>query len=519
MIGQKGSPGSQGNRGPAFRGPQDWNMCTEYGSADYQFYKGAEGEPYIDIVVYNGYYYLCKKSYSDKSILPTNTTYWQLGDKVGLIAAAVLFADNAFFGDAIVSGNWLISANGTIDGTTYTKGSYYRSASYELAYNLFNANSPLGADIQKLANATATTINSTTATTIKTSVYLEAGRVYFLTCEGYTTNGSNPLFIRLIKQDDSSIALTPVTLDSTSTTASANRRTGYIHIKQTGTYNVVLAHTADVGTSGTLTSILLVEKCFAPFFALNLLTGKTYQKDIYVSGGVRSPFTYLGRGSTFANDFSDNIAVYSASASSYALPWTTDQSGRKIVITNYYWNGNYSTSAGYAQLTAPDGKYFYEDGIQKSTIKLSREAVELLGYGDTNSFYGWIVLKRIDLGTVSRYGHHMKMLAVGRVTGTASDATISYHSFDGTTLSVTRSERGVYTVSWSNENWFADANSVFAMVCGYGVVVENGDNPLYASVKTQTKTSITVQTADDDSRNDGSFSFFLMNFDDWIYLH
>ena len=57
------------------------------------------------------------------------------------------------------------------------------------------------------------------------------------------------------------------------------------------------------------------------------------------------------------------------------------------------------------------------------------------------------------------------------------------------------------------------------MVCGYGVIVENNENPLYASVKTQTKTSITVQTADDDSRNDGSFSFFLMNFDDWIYLH
>lgn len=243
----------------------------------------------------------------------------------------------------------------------------------------------------------------------------------------------------------------------------------------------------------------------------------TFQ-NVLVKGGLRSPFSFLSRGSTFSNDFSDNIAVYSASQSSYALPWTVAQSGRKVVITNYYWNGSYSTASGYAQLTAPSGYYFYEDGIQKSSIKLSREAVELLGYGDTNTFYGWIVLKRIDLGTQNRYGHQMKMLAVGRVTGTASGASVSYHSFDGTTMSVKRDGQGIYTLSWSNSNWFGSADDVFAMVCGYGVIVENNDNPLYASVKTQTKTSITVQTADDDSRNDGSFSFFIMNFNDWIYL-
>lgn len=55
------------------------------------------------------------------------------------------------------------------------------------------------------------------------------------------------------------------------------------------------------------------------------------------------------------------------------------------------------------------------------------------------------------------------------------------------------------------------------MVCGYGVI-DGGSGPLFASVKSQTKTSITVQTADDDSRNDGAFNFFLMNFNDWIYL-
>ena len=222
-------------------------------------------------------------------------------------------------------------------------------------------------------------------------------------------------------------------------------------------------------------------------------------------------------GGSFSTDFNDNVAVYSGSETSYSLPWDASQSGRKVVITNYYWNGNYSTSSGFAKITAPSGKYFYEDGVTKSTLKLSREAVELLGYGDAINFYGWVVLKRIDLGTVSRYGHHMKMLASGRVTGSSSGASVSYHTFDGSEMSVTRDDIGVYTLSWNNNNWYADEGHVFVMVCGYGVI-DGGSGPLYASVKSQTKTSITVQTADDDSRNDGAFNFFLMNFNDWIYL-
>jgi hypothetical protein len=506
--GTPGSPGSQGNRGPALRGPQDWNLCTEYGTVNYQFYKGAEGEPYIDIVTYNGYFYLCKKSYSDKTILPTNSTYWQLGDKVGLVAAAVMFAEHGYFGDAIISGSWLISANGTIDGTVYNKGSKYQN---ELAYNLFNADSPLGADIQKYYSEVTSTIGTSSATLNKATVSLQAGRVYYMQCAGYTSNTSHPLYVRLVKTDDSSVTITPINLNTTSSQA----RSGYARITQSGDYYIQLYH--DTGYTGTLNMCKLVEKCFAPYYALNLKNGKVYQVDAYLNGGMRSPFTYLGRGNTFSEDFSDNVAVYSASQSTYALPWSTDQSGRKVTITNYYWNGSYSTASGYAEITAPTGKYFYEDGVTKSSIKLSREAVELLGYGDTSTFYGWIVLKRIDLGTQNRYGHPMKMLANGRVTGTTSGASIIYHTFDGTTLTVTRNSQGRYTITWNNANWFADSSHVFAIATGFGNI-SNGTNPVWAQVESQTTTSITIRTADDASLNDGSFNFFIMNFNDWIYL-
>lgn len=263
---------------------------------------------------------------------------------------------------------------------------------------------------------------------------------------------------------------------------------------------------------------------FAPNFCVDLKLGDAYFNHASLRGGSRSPFTYAEYSNIWddsTQEFSDNIALKSSdNVTIYDLLWDVSQSGRRITLTNYYWNGQYSVSASGAQITAPNGCYFFEDGIRKTKISLSREAVELLGYGDNTTFYGWIVLNRIDLGTTKRYGHQMKMLAWGRVTYVNDNRlNVNYHAFDGTetTMSATRSSKGVYVLSWDNNDWFAEAGHVFAMVCGYGEAVEK-PNPIFASVLTQTTNSVTVQIADDSSRNDGAFNFFLMNFNDWLYL-
>ena len=280
-TGDPGAPGGQGSRGPALRGPQAWSDCE----VGYQFYSGAEGEPYKDIVLYNGYFYSCKKTHQKATnILPTNITYWTLGDKVELIAANVLFAEHGFFGDAIISGQWLISANGTINGTAYTKGQTYNS---ELAYNLFNADSPLGDDITRYNNTQGTSISSTEATAQKGTVNLEAGRVYYMTCVGFTNVASNLLYVRLVKSDDSSVSVTPINLNSTS----AVTRSGYAHITKSGTYRIELYHSTGNG-NGVLNTCKIVEKCFAPVYALNLRTGKVYQNDAYISGKVEANLFY-----------------------------------------------------------------------------------------------------------------------------------------------------------------------------------------------------------------------------------
>lgn len=89
--------GEKGERGAVLRGPQDWNELGD----GYQFYSGASGELYLDSIYYNGNFYLCKKSHTKSSLnYPGSTTdnnngYWQLGDKIALVAATVLLAEYA----------------------------------------------------------------------------------------------------------------------------------------------------------------------------------------------------------------------------------------------------------------------------------------------------------------------------------------------------------------------------------------------------------------------------------------
>lgn len=84
----------KGERGATPRGPQDWESLN----TGYQFYSGADGEPYLDFVVYKNNYYLCKKSHTKTSTnYPTSSVdstrgYWQLGDKIDMVATQLLLA-------------------------------------------------------------------------------------------------------------------------------------------------------------------------------------------------------------------------------------------------------------------------------------------------------------------------------------------------------------------------------------------------------------------------------------------
>lgn len=91
---EDGADGGKGERGATLRGPQNWSEV----SSGYHFYSGAAGEPYLDVVIYENNYYLCKKSHTKNARnyptggLDDTNGYWQLGDKIDLVATKVLLA-------------------------------------------------------------------------------------------------------------------------------------------------------------------------------------------------------------------------------------------------------------------------------------------------------------------------------------------------------------------------------------------------------------------------------------------
>lgn len=240
--------------------------------------------------------------------------------------------------------------------------------------------------------------------------------------------------------------------------------------------------------------------------------------DVLLQGSLRNPFVQEtdsivvgGKQSTH-----DNVATISVGGGWITdgnLEWDVKQSGRRMCITNYRWGSQYSQ--GMIEYTAPTGKYFYENGISKNYLRLSRECVELIGYGTSTQFYGWIVLNRINLMTESRYGRKLNALAMGIVTGSSSETSISYKTFDGTTMSVSRTGEGQYRVNFSS-TWFNSANDCIAIVTGLGYSQGSSEAPIKATVIGRYSSYITVNTSDDASRNDGSFMFIILNINDWL---
>lgn len=240
--------------------------------------------------------------------------------------------------------------------------------------------------------------------------------------------------------------------------------------------------------------------------------------DIIIQGSMRSPFvretdTIIIGGEQSTHDNVVPIASGGGWVTAGTLEWGVEQSGRRMCIANYRWGS--SITEGQIGYSAPTGKYFYEDGIAKSSIHLSRECVELMGYGTSTQFYGWIVLNRINLGTNSRYGRKLNVLAQGTVTGTSSGASISYKTFDDSILSVSRLGEGRYRVNVPT-NWGLIAGSYIVMTTGKGYSLGSSSAPIKATVINLQSTYFDIDTSDDASRNDGSFIFQIINLNDWL---
>lgn len=241
-------------------------------------------------------------------------------------------------------------------------------------------------------------------------------------------------------------------------------------------------------------------------------------ENIKVIGSMRNPFNLAS--DSFDTNYSDNVAMLSNDKDSwltaYSMPWDVSQNGRRLTIVNYKWGS--TLAYGKADIDAPSGKYFFEDGIQKSKLKISREIIEMIGYGTTTEFYGWIVLNRIDLATTQKYGHCLKALAVGTVSGgdSSSNTSITSSTFDGSILTVSRQSEGLYRIYYPR-TWFAYSSYCHVILTGRGVCYGHS-SPVKATMHSLGNGYFDVTTSDDATINDGSFDFVIYNASDFDIL-
>lgn len=113
---RKGDTGEKGERGAVLRGPQAWSDCA----TGYAFQAGGAGEKWQDVVIYGNNYYSCVKSHTKTaSNYPGSTTainngYWQLGDKIELVATKILLATYALVKNLGVEAIDMKDANGNV---------------------------------------------------------------------------------------------------------------------------------------------------------------------------------------------------------------------------------------------------------------------------------------------------------------------------------------------------------------------------------------------------------------------
>ena len=204
-----------------------------------------------------------------------------------------------------------------------------------------------------------------------------------------------------------------------------------------------------------------------------------------------------------------------------------------IKLTQKYIIGN--TLGNTIWIQKPTDKkstvFFYENGIEKQSIDISRELVTLLGYGDTKRFYGWIVVDRVDVNTNYLYGKNFKCLAYGciHITNNAFDTTKTYCStFDGTPITIYNMYNkykddayyGKYRIEF-DESW--DKTLPYCIVIATGLNGGDDDEGRNVTVTPYTNFSkeptkgieFLTTGSDTDPVIDSGFNFIMFNYLDF----
>jgi hypothetical protein len=241
--------------------------------------------------------------------------------------------------------------------------------------------------------------------------------------------------------------------------------------------------------------------------------GRVYAINIYVEGSLRSPFRKV-EGYWEEDGGDDNIHdnVFIDAGGSWGTPfellWDISQSGRRRTIV---------VRGGGQTLSAPSGKYFYEDGLQKNTLVLNNELVDVIGYADNTGFLGWVVQSRNNIATTYKYGRNLRAMAVGRIyptSGNVANASM-YETYDGSELTIVNTGTGVWQITMPS-GWFSGANSYILSLTPES---DDESEEIWIKAFERTATSFKVRTETYAALNSTTvtraFSFIIYNIEDW----
>lgn len=180
------------------------------------------------------------------------------------------------------------------------------------------------------------------------------------------------------------------------------------------------------------------------------------------------------------------------------IPFTTDYNGFRAIIMNDDWGSD--IAGGSWSVDAPDGKYFYEDGIPKKTLTLlPNTGVEMIGYGDEKTFKGWIILNRIEKS--GNRGFPLHVCFYGIVN---NGSLVKIKKYNDENITVSRLDTGIYRFTFG-EAW-SSADNYMVFLTGQAETAGR-----YASIYRKTNTYFDVYCGDDSSANDGNFQFMVIN--------
>lgn len=260
-------------------------------------------------------------------------------------------------------------------------------------------------------------------------------------------------------------------------------------------------------------------------------TGKATIQNLIIensilNGSIRSPFKHIDTSWTldgWGEDDPDKQKLYDnlyCSVGGYYLPWTwgTENIGRHITLVHNR-NGKQITDYGTCHIEAPDGYYFFEDGVARKKLDFSNEIIDLIGYGnEQGTFHGWIVNKRDNIMTKSKYGHALKCLCFGRVIFNSDSVYISnLKTFDGTSTSSSYHISQRFSIT-SNTNYC----TITMPECWFN---GSANKNLYVELSPVYNTRIpqvALGTISDNSftvyvdKSPAAFDFMLYNKNDWF---